>query len=53
LYIEGQSKAENAIEDINFDSPFNNSFDLGTPFLVEDNNTTELKPIGIRTTDVT
>jgi hypothetical protein len=47
------TKAENSIEEIDFDSPFNNTFDLGTPFLVEYDNTTELKPIGIRTTDIT
>jgi hypothetical protein len=40
--------AENSIQDINFDSPLNNTFSLGTPFLVEYDNTTELKPIGIR-----
>jgi hypothetical protein len=52
-YIIKDIKAENTIEDINFDSPFNNTFDLGTPFLVEYDNTTGLKPIGIRTTNIT
>ena len=37
---------------INFDSPFNNTFDLGIPLLVIYHNTTTLKPIGIRTTNV-
>jgi hypothetical protein len=50
-YIINDIRAENTIEDINFDSPFNNTFDLGTPFLVEYDHTTGLKPIGIRTTD--
>ena len=35
----------NSIEEINFSSPFNNSFNLGTPFLVEYDNTTSLKAI--------
>lgn len=52
-YIIKEIKAEDTIEDINFDSPFNNTFDLGTPFLVEYDNTTGLKPIGIRTTNIT
>ena|SRR6266498_5680733 len=47
-----KQKAENLIEDINFDSPFNNTFSLGTPFLVDHDNTTGIKPIGIRTTDM-
>ena len=52
-YIIKEIKAENTIEDINFDSPFNNTFNLGTPFLVEYDNTTELKPLGVRTTNIT
>ena len=52
-YLIKVIKAENTIEDINFDSPFNNTFGLGTPFLVEYDNTTELKPLGIRTTNIT
>jgi hypothetical protein len=47
------TKAENTIEDINFSSPFNNTFDLGTPFLVEYDNTTGLIPLGIRTANIT
>ncbi|MGC2309315.1 MAG: hypothetical protein WA461_13000, partial [Nitrososphaeraceae archaeon] len=46
------AKAENTIEDINFDAPFNNSFFLDSPFLVDYSTTTGLKPIGIRTTDI-
>jgi len=52
-YIIKEIKAEDTIEDINFDSPFNNTFNLVTPFLVEYDNTTGLKPIGIRTTNIT
>ena len=33
------------MEEINFSSPFSNSFSLGTPFLVEYDNTTSLKAI--------
>jgi hypothetical protein len=33
------------IEEMNFSSPFNNSFSLGTPFLVEYDDTTSLKAI--------
>jgi hypothetical protein len=33
----------NSMEEINFSSPFSNSFSLGTPFLVEYDNTTSLK----------
>ena len=33
------------MDEINFSSPFSNSFSLGTPFLVEYNNTTSLKAI--------
>jgi hypothetical protein len=46
------TKAENTIEDINFDSPLNNTFYLDAPFLVDQSTTTGLKPIGIRTTDI-
>jgi hypothetical protein len=35
----------NSIEEINFSSPFSNSFSLGSPFLVEYDNTTSLKAI--------
>ena len=40
------AKAENTIEDINFDAPLNNTFYLDAPFLVDHSTT-----IGIRTTD--
>jgi hypothetical protein len=45
-------KAENTIKNINFDYPLNSTFYLGTPFLVDYSTTTGLKPIGIRTTDI-
>jgi hypothetical protein len=51
-YIIRAVNAENSIGDINFDSPFNNTFDLGSPFLVEYDNTTGLKPTGIRTANI-
>ena len=35
----------NSMEELNFSSPFSNSFSLGTPFLVEYDNTTSLKAI--------
>ena len=35
----------NSVEEINFSSPLNNSYNLGIPFLVEYDNTTSLKPI--------
>ena len=35
----------NSVEEIDFSSPLNNSYSLGTPFLVEYDNTTSLKPI--------
>jgi hypothetical protein len=35
----------NNVKEINFSSPFNNSFSLGIPFLVEYDNTTSLKTI--------
>ena len=34
------TEAEDSIEDINFDFPLNNTFDLGTPFLVDSSTTT-------------
>jgi hypothetical protein len=46
-------RAENSIiDDINFVLPFNNTFDLGTPFLVDHSTTTGLEPLGIRTPDI-
>jgi hypothetical protein len=35
----------NSMEEMNFNSPLNNSFSLGTPFLVEYDDTTSLKAI--------
>jgi hypothetical protein len=35
----------NNMEEMNFNSPFNNSFNLGVPFLVEYDDTTSLKAI--------
>ena len=46
------TEAENTVEVIKFDSPFNNSFYLDVPFLIDHSTTTGLKPIGIRTTDI-
>ena len=46
------AKAENTIEDINFEAPLNNTFYLDAPFLVDHSTTTGLKPIGIRTSDI-
>ena len=46
------TEAEDSIEDINFDFPLNNTFDLGTPFLVDSSTTTGLEPLGIRTPDI-
>src|SRR5215208_7065364 len=36
--------AANAIIDVNFNSPFDNTYDLGNPFFVEYDNTTSLQP---------
>ena len=36
--------AVNTIRDIDFNSPFDNTYDLGNPFLVEYDNTTSLQP---------
>lgn len=46
------TEAETTVEDVKFDSPLNNSFYLGTPFLVDYSTTTGLDPMGIRTTDI-
>ena len=51
-YIVIEIKAEKSTENINFETPFNNSIKLGGPFLVEFDNTTGLKPLGIRTANV-
>ena len=36
--------AANTIRDVDFNSPLNNTYDLGNPFLVEYDNTTSLQP---------
>ncbi len=48
--INGSVK--NSIEDINFSSSLNNTFNLGTPFLVDYSTTTGLTSIGTRTPDI-
>lgn len=42
----GQEEEATTIFDVDFGSPQNNTFNLGTPFLVQYDNTTSLKPIG-------
>ena len=42
----GQVEEATTIFDVDFDSPQDNTFNLGTPFLVQYDNTTSLKPIG-------
>jgi hypothetical protein len=46
------TEAENSVVGIKFGFPLNNTFYLGTPFLIDHSTTTGLKPIGIRTTDI-
>jgi plastocyanin len=41
---QATATAANTIIDIDFNSPFNNTYDLGNPFLVEYDNTTSLQP---------
>jgi hypothetical protein len=36
---EGEGEGENTIDDVNFSSPLDNIFQIGTPFLVEYDNT--------------
>lgn len=48
--INGSVK--NSIEDINFSSSLNDTFNLGTPFLVDYSTTTGLTSIGTRTPDI-
>jgi hypothetical protein len=45
VVAEEAQPSVNSVEEINFSSPFSNSFNLGTPFLVEYDNTTSLKAI--------
>ena len=51
-YVIKNTKAEITIQDLNFDSPLNNTFYLEVPILVDYSSTTGLKPIDIRTTDI-
>jgi plastocyanin len=46
LFIQTQATATtaNTIIDVDFNSPFNNTYDLGNPFFVEYDNTTSLQP---------
>jgi hypothetical protein len=37
--------AANTIKDVDFNSPFDNTYDLGQPFLVEYDNTTSIQPL--------
>jgi hypothetical protein len=39
----GVASAANTIRDVNFNSPLNNTYDLGNPYLVEYDNTTSLQ----------
>jgi hypothetical protein len=43
---EEEEEEANTIADVNFSSPLDNTFQIGTLFLVEYENTTSLKPIG-------
>jgi hypothetical protein len=38
--MQADSDAANTIRDVDFNSPFDNTYDLGKPFLVEYDNTT-------------
>jgi hypothetical protein len=42
----GQEEEATSIFDVDFSSRQNNTFNLGTPFLIQYDNTTTLKPIG-------
>ena len=42
---------DNTISDVNFSYPLNNTFNLGTPFLVQYDNTTSVKAIDQATMD--
>ena len=56
VIAENPQSSVNSMKEINFSSPFSNSFSLGTPFLVEYDNTTSLKAIknmGPKNFDVT
>src|SRR5919108_2595224 len=42
--MQAVATAANTISDVNFNSPFDNTFNLGKPFFVEYDNTTSLQP---------
>jgi plastocyanin len=42
--MQAVATAANTISDVNFNSPFDNTFNLGNPFFVEYDNTTSLQP---------
>jgi hypothetical protein len=42
--IQAVAASANTVRDVDFNSPLNNTYDLGTPFLVEYDNTTSLQP---------
>ncbi len=42
--MQAIATAANTIRDVDFNSPFDNTYDLGNPFLVEYDNTTSLQP---------
>ena len=48
---EAEEKQKNTVSDVNFSYPLNSTFNLGTPFLVQYDNTTSVKPIGQATLD--
>ena len=42
--MQAVATSANTIRDVDFNSPFDNTYDLGNPFLVEYDNTTSLQP---------
>ena len=48
---EATEKHKNTISDVNFSYPLNNTFNLGTPFLVQYDNTTSVKALGSASLD--
>jgi hypothetical protein len=49
--LEAEEEQNSKIFDVNFSSPLNSAIKLGTPFLVQYDNTTSVKPIGGATMD--
>jgi hypothetical protein len=47
-----KGSTEDSIEDTNFDSHFNKTFDLGAPLLVDHSTITGIEPMGARTPDI-